>query len=78
MCFVCVYHSERATALKQTSDEVKETLEDTERAQTAASEKLEEVKSDINQTNEQITTVSIYIFKNPYVAFKHYQFFLIL
>ncbi|XP_067248417.1 laminin subunit beta-1b isoform X1 [Chanodichthys erythropterus] len=49
--------NERATALKQTTDEVKETLEDTERAQTAASEKLNEVKSDINQTKEKNTAV---------------------
>lgn len=78
MCVLCVYHSERGTALKQTTDEVKETLEDIERAQTAASEKLKEVKSDMNQTKEQITAVSICIFKNLYVPFKHYQFFLIL
>ncbi|XP_026065723.1 laminin subunit beta-1-like isoform X1 [Carassius auratus] len=48
---------ERATALKQATDEVKETLEDTERAQTAASEKLKEVEKGINQTKHQIADV---------------------
>ncbi|XP_059361476.1 laminin subunit beta-1b isoform X2 [Carassius carassius] len=49
--------NDRATALKQGTDEVKETLEDTERAQTAASEKLKEVEKDINQTKQQIADV---------------------
>uniref|UniRef100_A0A8C1ZMK2 Laminin, beta 1b n=1 Tax=Cyprinus carpio TaxID=7962 RepID=A0A8C1ZMK2_CYPCA len=62
--------NERATALKQATDEVKETLEDTEHAQTAASEKLKQVQSDLNQTKQQITEVSIYTFKIS-VSFKH-------
>ncbi|KTG33964.1 hypothetical protein cypCar_00018941 [Cyprinus carpio] len=49
--------NERATALKQATDEVKETLEDTERAQTAAGEKLKEVERDMNQTKQQIADV---------------------
>lgn len=65
-----MYHSERATALKQATDEVKETLEDTEHAQTAASEKLKQVQSDLNETKQQITEVSIYTFKIS-VSFKH-------
>lgn len=63
MCFL--YHSERATALKQTTDKVKETLEDTERAQTAAREKIKEAESDLNQTKQQIEDVSTYTFKIP-------------
>lgn len=54
--------SESATALKQATDGVKEALEDTERAQTAASGKLKEVESDMTQTKEQITAVSIHVF----------------
>lgn len=49
--------NESATALKQATDGVKEALEDTERAQTAASGKLKEVESDMTQTKEQITAV---------------------
>ncbi len=60
-----MYHSETATALKQATDKAKETLEDTERAQTAAGEKLKEVERDMNQTKQQITDVSIYSFKIP-------------
>lgn len=57
--------SETATALKQATDKAKETLEDTEHAQTAAGEKLKEVERDMNQTKQQITDVSIYTFKIP-------------
>lgn len=51
--------------LKHTSDEVKKTLEDTEHAQTAANEKITAAKSDMNQTKQQITSVSriCYAFK---------------
>lgn len=59
---LCVYDSERATALKQATDEVKETLEDTERAKTAASGKLKEAESDMTPTKVQIAIVSIHIF----------------
>lgn len=58
---LCVCDSERATALKQATDEVKETQEDTERAKTSASGKLKEAESDMTQTKEQIATVSIHI-----------------
>uniref|UniRef100_A0A672T8Y9 Laminin subunit beta-1-like n=1 Tax=Sinocyclocheilus grahami TaxID=75366 RepID=A0A672T8Y9_SINGR len=47
------------------TDEAKETLEDTERAQTAAGGKLKEAERDVNQTKQQITDVSIYTFKIP-------------
>ncbi|XP_016143426.1 laminin subunit beta-1b [Sinocyclocheilus grahami] len=49
--------NETATALKQATDEAKETLEDTERAQTAAGGKLKEAERDVNQTKQQITDV---------------------
>jgi len=66
---VWVYDSKRATALKQATDEVKQTQGDTERAQTAASGKLKEVKSDVTQTKEQINAVSI-----QYISLKKKSF----
>ncbi|XP_051976641.1 laminin subunit beta-1b isoform X1 [Xyrauchen texanus] len=49
--------SERTTALKHVTDEIKETLDDTERAQSAASEKLKEVESDMDLSRQQIDSV---------------------
>lgn len=49
--------NKKATILKHTSDEVKKTLEDTDRAQTAANEKIKAAERDLNQTNQQITSV---------------------
>ncbi|XP_051974136.1 laminin subunit beta-1-like isoform X2 [Xyrauchen texanus] len=49
--------SERTTALKQATDEIRETLDDTERAQSAASEKLKEAESDTDLSRYQITFV---------------------
>lgn len=49
--------SGRATALKLNTDEIKGTLEDTERAQTAANETLKEVEDDMNVTRKKIKDV---------------------
>lgn len=55
-----LYHSKTATALKQAGDEIKETLDDTARAQSAANETMKDVENDMIGTRQQINAVSVY------------------